>query len=131
MAEAFFKEYAPDDYEAESAGTRHKSNINHVASEAMKEVGIDISNQKPKDLTKYMIRNATKIINIGCMDKNFCPILFVHNVIDWEIEDPKRKSIEKVKEIRDEIIDEIIDGGRDRSINFHVFILSVIKNILK
>lgn len=50
-----------------------------------------------------MIKNATKIINMGCMDKNFCPTLFVPKVIDWRIEDPKDKSIEKIKEIRDEI----------------------------
>ena len=69
----------------------------------MKDVGIDISNQKPKEMTEDMIRNATKIINMGCMDKDFCPTLFIHNVVDWGIEDPKGKPIEKVKEIRDEI----------------------------
>jgi arsenate reductase (thioredoxin) len=40
---------------------------------------------------------------MGCMDKNFCPTLFIPNVIDWEIEDPKDKPIEIVREIRDEI----------------------------
>ncbi len=69
----------------------------------MKDVGIDISNQKPKEMTEDMIRNATKIINMGCMDKNFCPTLFIHKVVDWGIEDPKGKPIEKVEEIRDEI----------------------------
>ena len=103
MAEAFFRKYAPDDYEPKSAGTHHKSQINPLAVQVMKEVGIDISNQKPKEMTEDMIRNATKIINMGCMDKNFCPTSFVHNVIDWGIEDPKGKPIEKVKEIRDEI----------------------------
>jgi protein-tyrosine-phosphatase len=38
---------------------------------------------------------------MGCMDKNSCPTLFLHNVIDWDIEDPKGKPIEKVREIRD------------------------------
>jgi arsenate reductase len=69
----------------------------------MKEIGIDISNQKPKEMTENMIRNATKIINMGCMDKNFCPSFFINKVVDWGIEDPKRKPIEKVAEIRDEI----------------------------
>ena len=36
---------------------------------------------------------------MGCMDKNSCPTLFLHNVIDWDIEDPKGKPIEKVREI--------------------------------
>lgn len=103
MAEGFFRKYAPDEYEPLSAGTRHKSQINPIAVEAMREVGIDISNQKPKELTDDMMRNTTKIINMGCMDKNFCPTLFVPKVIDWGIEDPKDKPIEKIREIRVEI----------------------------
>ena len=69
----------------------------------MKEVGIDISNQKPKDLTEDMMRNATTIVNMGCMDDKYCPALFLPKVIDWGIEDPKDKPIEKVRQIRDEI----------------------------
>ncbi|MBA3977813.1 MAG: arsenate reductase ArsC [Nitrosopumilus sp.] len=103
MAEGFFRKYAQDDYEPISAGTIPKSQINPLAAEAMREIGIDISNQKPKELSEEMIRNAYKIINMGCMDKNFCPTLFVPKVLDWGIEDPRGKPIEKVREIRDEI----------------------------
>ncbi len=103
MAEGFFRKYSSGNYEAISAGTVPTGQINSFAVEAMKEIGIDISNQKPKELTEDMIKNATKIINMGCMDKNFCPTLFVPKVIDWGIEDPKDKPIEKIREIRDEI----------------------------
>jgi protein-tyrosine-phosphatase len=40
---------------------------------------------------------------MGCMDKQSCPALFIHNLIEWGIEDPKGKSIDKVREIRDDI----------------------------
>jgi arsenate reductase (thioredoxin) len=50
-----------------------------------------------------MMRNSTKIINMGCMDKSFCPTLFNLNLIDWGIEDPNGKKIEQVREIRDDI----------------------------
>jgi arsenate reductase (thioredoxin) len=103
MAEGFFRKYAPEGYEPISAGTKPVAQINPLAIQAMKEIGIDISNQKSKDLTEDMIRNSDKIINMGCMDKNFCPTLFIPKVIDWGIEDPKDKPIEKVREIRDEI----------------------------
>jgi arsenate reductase len=104
MAEAFFRKYVPSDsYEAESAGTKFASEINPIAVKAMSQIGIDISTQKPKEMTKDLIRKATKIINMGCMDKNFCPTLFIPKVVDWSIEDPKGKPIEKVAEIRDEI----------------------------
>jgi arsenate reductase (thioredoxin) len=86
------------------AGTKPTSQINPLAIQAMNEVGIDISRQKPKEITEDMMRNSTKIVNMGCMDdKSFCPTLFIPNVIDWGIEDPKDKSIEKVREIRDGI----------------------------
>jgi arsenate reductase (thioredoxin) len=103
MAEGFFRKYAPRGYMTLSAGTKPSGDINPLAIEVMKEVGIDISNQKSKDLTEDMMRNSTKIVNMGCMDNSFCPTLFIPNVIDWGIEDPKGKPIETVREIRDDI----------------------------
>jgi arsenate reductase len=83
----------------------------------MEEVGINISKQKPKDLSEDMMRNSDKIINMGCMDdKNFCPTLFIPKVIDWNIEDPKGKPIEKVREIRDEIERRIKELAADISV---------------
>ena len=98
-----FKKYAPEGYEPLSAGTKPFSQINPLAIQVMNEIGLDISKQKSKDLTEDMMRNSDKIIKIGCMDKNFCPRLFIPKVIDWGIEDPKGKTIEQVREIRDEI----------------------------
>src|SRR5215217_9610039 len=103
MAEGFFRKYAPRGYTMLSAGTKPSGEINPLAIEVMKEVGIDISNQKSKEITEDMMRNSTKIVNMGCMDKSFCPTLFIPNIIDWEIEDQKGKPIEKVREIRDDI----------------------------
>lgn len=103
MAEGFFRKYAPEGFEPMSAGTIPTSQINPLAIQVMNEIGIDISKQRSKDLMEDMIRNSDKIINMGCMDKNFCPTLFIPKVIDWGIEDPKDKPIEKVREIRDEI----------------------------
>ncbi len=119
MAEGFFRKYAPKSYETISAGTVPTSQINPDAVEVMKEAGIDISKQKPKDLTEDMMRNATTIINMGCMDDKFCPALFIPKVIDWGIEDPKDKPIEKVREIRDEIekrVLEIVSAAKDNKI---------------
>ena len=103
MAEGFFKKYAPSGYRAASAGTRPAGEINPVAIQAMKEVGIDISRQKSKVITDEMIRNSSKAVNMGCMDKAECPVLFLNNPLDWRIEDPKGKSIDGVRAIRNEI----------------------------
>ncbi|MDR4489809.1 MAG: arsenate reductase ArsC [Candidatus Nitrosocosmicus sp.] len=109
MAEGFFRKYAPEGYEGLSAGTVPTSEINPLAVKAMAEVDIDISKQKPKDLTEDMLKEATKIVNMGCMDDQFCPTLFVPKVIDWDIEDPKGKPIEKVRKIRDEIENKVLE----------------------
>jgi arsenate reductase (thioredoxin) len=103
MAEGFFRKYAPKGFMTLSAGTKPSGDINPLAIKVMKEIGIDISNHKSKDLTEDMMRNSTKIVNMGCMDKSFCPTLFIPNVIDWGIEDLKGRPIEKVREIRDDI----------------------------
>jgi protein-tyrosine-phosphatase len=103
IAEAFFRKYAPRCYMPVSGGTRPACEINPVVVQAMKEVGIDISKQKSKVLTEDMIRNAVVRVNMGCMDKESCPSLFIHDLLEWGIEDPKGKSIEEVMEIRDEI----------------------------
>lgn len=103
MAEGFFNKNPPKGYKAISAGTKPVSQINPIAVDVMYEIGIDISRQASKDITEDMIRNSDVRVNMGCMEKESCPTLFLHNVLDWNIEDPKGKSIEKIREIRDEI----------------------------
>lgn len=103
MAEGFFRKYAPEGYVAVSAGTRPAGEVNPLAVQVMKEAGIDITGQKSKMITEEMIRVAEKAVNMGCMDRSECPLWFLDNPVDWGIEDPKGKPIEKVREIRDEI----------------------------
>ena len=113
MAEGFFNKSAPEGYRAVSAGTKPVSQINPVVIDVMRQVGIDISNQKSKEITEDMMRNSFKTVNMGCMDKESCPTLFLPNVIDWNLEDPKDKPIEKVREIMHEVeqrVKELVAG---------------------
>ena len=103
MAEGFFKKLAPSDYDGISAGTIPVSEINPLAVQAMKEVDIDISDNKSKLVTNEMIEESDSVVNMGCMDKESCPALFVEEIDDWAIEDPKGKSIEEIRKIRDSI----------------------------
>ena len=103
IAEGFFKKLAPSEYEGISAGTIPVSEINPLAIKAMKEVDIDISDNKSKLVTNEMIEESDSVVNMGCMDKESCPALFVEEIDDWVIEDPKGKSIEEIRKIRDSI----------------------------
>ena len=108
MAEAFFRKYAPEKFNVISAGTTPSSQLNPTVVQVMKEVGIDIMQQSPKTLSNEMIENSSKTINMGCMDKESCPALFVNDVLDWNISDPKGKSIDEVREIRDQILNKVL-----------------------
>ena len=103
IAEGFFKKLAPSEYEGISAGTIPVSEINPLAIKAMKEVDIDISDNISKLVTNEMIEESDSVVNMGCMDKESCPALFVEEIDDWDIEDPKGKSIEDIRRIRDSI----------------------------
>jgi len=108
MAEAFFKKYAGDKFDAVSAGTSPSFKLNPLVIQVMREIGIDMTAQFPKKLSDSMIINSSKTVNMGCMDKESCPALFVNDVLDWNISDPKEKSIEQVRIIRDQIKHEIL-----------------------
>ena len=67
----------------------------------MKEVGIDLASATPQQLTAELARDAQLLVTMGCGDK--CPYVPGLKVEDWPLEDPKGKSIQRVREIRDEI----------------------------
>ena len=104
MAEAFFNQLAKGKAQALSAGTQPANKVNPIVVEAMKEVGIDISGNKPKALTMEMVEKADRMITMGCgaEAEAVCPASFIETE-DWALEDPKGKSIEQVRKIRDEI----------------------------
>lgn len=108
MAEAFFRQLAPTKFNVSSAGTIPSPQLNPIVIQVMKEVGIDLENQKPKLLSASMIKDSSKTVNMGCIDKESCPSLFVKDVLDWNISDPKEKTLDEVKEIRDKIKSEVI-----------------------
>lgn len=108
MAEAFFKKYMPKGFEVISAGTKPGSEVNPIVLQAMTEIGIDIKNQTPKHISQQIISESEKAVNMGCIDKESCPALFMKDVLDWQIPDPKGKPIEDVREIRDQIKAKVI-----------------------
>ena len=109
MAEAFFKKYAPEKFNVISAGTTPSSQLNQLVVKVMQEIGIDLDEQVPKLLSDSMIESSFKTINMGCMDKDSCPSLFVKDVLEWSVSDPKEKSIDEVRKIRDQIKNKVMN----------------------
>ena len=102
IAEAFLNSLAGDKAVAISAGTRPAERVNPTVVQAMAEVGIDISDRKPKALTLEMVEKADRVITMGCGADPSCPVTFVP-AEDWQLEDPEGKPIELVRDIRDDI----------------------------
>ena len=102
MAEAFFNKMAKT-ARASSAGTRQASMVNPLVVEVMGELGIDISEAKPKLLTMEMLEEADRVITMGCAIGDVCPSDLVENAKSWGIEDPAGKPIMEVRLIRDKI----------------------------
>ena len=103
MAEAFARKYGGGKVEALSGGTMPAKEVNPVVIQVMQEIGIDLTANRPKAITRQMVQDADMIIVMGCSAEGFCPAPLLSKVVDWQIEDPKDKPIEKVREIRDEI----------------------------
>jgi arsenate reductase len=109
MAEAFFRKFTSKQFNVSSAGTIPSLQLNPIVIQVMKEIGIDLTDQLPKLLSNDMVECSSNIVNMGCMDKESCPSLFVKDVLDWNISDPKEKSLEEVRIIRDKIKSKVMN----------------------
>ena len=84
-----------------SAGSEPADQLNPAVVEAMNEIGIDISAERPKKLEDGMVRESDVVIRMGCGDA--CPIYPGKRYEDWDLEDPSGKDLETVRRIRNEI----------------------------
>jgi protein-tyrosine-phosphatase len=103
MAEAVFNKLKPSGFQAVSAGTRPAREANPLVIQALGEVGIDASKNRPKPISPQMVADAEKIITMGCEAGEFCPARFLPKVEEWKIEDPVGKSLDGIRSIRDAI----------------------------
>ena len=101
MAAGFLAHLAGGRIEVRSAGSTPGDQVNPVAVEAMREVGIDISAQTPKILTIDAVKASDVCITMGCGDA--CPVFPGKRYLDWTLDDPAGQDIEAVRPIRDEI----------------------------
>jgi arsenate reductase len=105
MAAGWLRHLAGDRIEVLSAGSAPADQINPVAMEAMREVGIDITAERPKKLEYATARASDVIITMGCGDA--CPVFPGKRYEDWKLDDPAGQGIEAVRPIRDEIRDRV------------------------
>jgi arsenate reductase len=107
MAAAWFNLLAePSKARALSAGTKPGVRVHPEVVDAMREVGIDLSDGRPQMLTDELARGAQMLVTMGCGDE--CPVVPGLRRDDWPLEDPKGKPLTRVREIRDEVRGRVI-----------------------
>jgi arsenate reductase len=107
MAAAWFNALADSTKaRAISAGTDPGTRVHPEVLEAMREVGIDLSDGKPQKLTDDLARTAQMLVTMGCGEQ--CPVVPGLRRDDWPLEDPKGKPVERVREIRDDVRGRVI-----------------------
>ncbi|MEU5564966.1 arsenate reductase ArsC [Micromonospora musae] len=101
MAAGWLRHLAGDTVEVRSAGSEPADQLNPVAVEAMREVGIDISDQVPVRLTWDSAEAGDVIVTMGCGDA--CPVFPGKRYEDWKLTDPAGQPIDVVRQVRDDI----------------------------
>ncbi|MFV2127239.1 arsenate reductase ArsC [Micromonospora sp. LOL_013] len=101
MAAGWLRHLGGDAVEVRSAGSAPAESVNPAAVEAMREVGIDITDQTPKRLEWSTAESSDVVVTMGCGDA--CPVFPGKQYEDWQLTDPAGKGVEAVRPIRDEI----------------------------
>ena len=101
MAAALLAARARDRMVVSSAGSAPGETLNPAVVAAMTELGLDISSEKPKKLSRAMGLKADVIVTMGCGDE--CPVYPGKRYLDWELPDPAGKDLDEVRAIRDDI----------------------------
>jgi arsenate reductase (thioredoxin) len=111
MSDALFARAANGRHESCSAGTRPAEHVHPVVADAMREIGIDISGNRPQKLTDDLAQWADVVVTMGCGDE--CPYIPGKRYIDWDLSDPADKPLAEVRAIRDDIKTRVSDLVRE------------------
>lgn len=101
MAAAWMQHLAGDRVRVLSGGSEPAEKVNPAAVEAMAEVGIDMSANKPRKWANTDIATADIVITMGCGDT--CPVFPNVRYLDWDVDDPAGWSVESIRPVRDDI----------------------------
>jgi arsenate reductase (thioredoxin) len=90
-----------------SAGTEPGARVHPEVLQAMREVGIDLEGMSPRKLTDELAKDSAILITMGCGEQ--CPHIPGIRRMDWPLEDPKGKPVERVRAIREEIKQKVLE----------------------
>lgn len=92
-----------DQIELLTGGTDPADAVHDIVEDVMAEVGIDLSDRQPREITPDEIDSCDVVVTMGCSADGICPATWRGDARDWNLEDPHGRPLEAVREIRDEI----------------------------
>jgi len=107
MAAGFARDLSGGQVDIFSGGSEPAEHVNPVAVQVMNELGIDISQYQPQKFTDDLLSKVDVVVTMGCGDT--CPFIPGKTYLDWPLDDPKGKSVDEVRIIRDEIKSRVKD----------------------
>lgn len=102
MAEGFVRHYGQGLVEVYSAGVHPTRAVDPQAVAAMAEVGIDISGHVPRTLEDLDVQEYDVVVTVCSLEEG-CPVVFAPEKQEWDLPDPRGKSIEFFQAVRDDI----------------------------
>jgi arsenate reductase (thioredoxin) len=101
MAERLFRRAAGDRHRARSAGSDPGAEPHPHVVEALRELGIDASDHRPRRLDDEALEWAD--VAVSTCSEEVCPVTPGVRRLRWELPDPKNLPLDEVRPIRDEI----------------------------
>jgi len=92
-----------DRIEIVTGGTRPATHVHDVVVETMREREIDLSDRTPRKVTPEELQAVDLVVTMGCSASDVCPATWNGENRDWGLDDPHDRSLEDVREIRDDI----------------------------
>lgn len=105
-----------DRIEVVSGGTAPADRVHDVVVEAMAEVGVDLSDEVPRRVTDEELFETAYVVTMGCSAEDVCPVTWVGDDRDWDLEDPHGRSLDEVRALRDDI-EARVDGLLDEVVH--------------
>ncbi len=103
MAEALFTREAAGRYTAASAGTEPAPRPHPEVVTVLDEIGVRLDDGPGRLLTPELAEAAGHLVSMGCGVDAACPALTTP-MRDWALPDPKGRSVEAVRAIRDDVL---------------------------
>ncbi|HSD77169.1 MAG TPA: arsenate reductase ArsC [Solirubrobacteraceae bacterium] len=101
MSRALFERAAGGRHTADSAGTTPGDRVHPEVVEAMRELGVELADRRPRRLTTELAQRADVVVTMGCGDQ--CPYIPGKRYVDWDLPDPKGRPLDEVRATRDDI----------------------------